>query len=161
PGLPVLEAAVRPRGTKSMPNPPLRPCGPAGPDFSVSPAVPAAKLHPSATEVLDRGPSSGGRLCPPFRGRAPLLPPPSSLLPRPIGRGVALVVGGLVLLLPLLIPPGRPLLRFFAAVAAVIVVVKLYDIHLESRRASRPSFIPFASFLGNPFSLVRRRLTDE
>jgi hypothetical protein len=42
-----------------------------------------------------------------------------------------------------------------------MVVVKLYDLHFDSRRGSRPSMVPFASFLGNPFSLVRRRLADE
>jgi hypothetical protein len=86
---------------------------------------------------------------------------PVLLLAGRIGRGVVLAVCCSVLLSPLLIPPDRPLLRFFASVAAVIVVVKLYDLHFDSRRGSRPSLVPFASFLGNPFSLVRRRLADE
>jgi hypothetical protein len=46
-------------------------------------------------------------------------------------------------------------------VAAVIVVVKLYDMQCDSRRGTRPNLGPFAAFLGNPFSLVRRRLMDE
>jgi hypothetical protein len=86
---------------------------------------------------------------------------PTVLLPGRIGRGVVLAGCCAVLFSPLLVPPDRPLLRFFAAVAAVTVVVKLYDLQLDSRRGSRPSLVPFASFLGNPFSLVRRRLADE
>jgi hypothetical protein len=46
-------------------------------------------------------------------------------------------------------------------VTAATVVVKLYDIQLDSRRGSRPNLVSFAAFLGNPFSLVRRRLADE
>jgi hypothetical protein len=86
---------------------------------------------------------------------------PVFLLAGRIGRGLVLALCCSVLLSPLLIPPDRPLPRFFAAVAAVMVVVKLYDLHFDSRRGRRPSLVRFASFLGNPFSLVRRRLADE
>jgi MBOAT, membrane-bound O-acyltransferase family len=86
---------------------------------------------------------------------------PAILLPGCIGRCVALAVCCSVLFSPLLVSPDWPLLRFFASVAAVTVVVKLYDIQLDSRRGRRPGLVPFASFLANPFSLVRRRLADE
>jgi hypothetical protein len=86
---------------------------------------------------------------------------PALLLPGRLGRYVVLTACGPVLVFPLLIPPGRPLLRFFAAVAAVMVAVKLYDVQCDRRRGSRPSLVPYASFLVNPFSLVRRRLADE
>jgi hypothetical protein len=86
---------------------------------------------------------------------------PALLLPGRIGRGVVLAACGSVLFSPLLVPSDRPLLRFLAAVAAVTVAAKLYDVQLDSRCGSRPSLAPFASFLGNPFALVRRRLADE
>jgi hypothetical protein len=86
---------------------------------------------------------------------------PAILLPSRIGRGIVLAMCCAVLFSPCLVPPARPLLRFFAAVAAVMVVVKLYDLQLDGGRGSRPNLLPFASFLANPFSLVRRRLADE
>jgi hypothetical protein len=86
---------------------------------------------------------------------------PAVLLPGRIGRGAILAVGGSVMFSPWLIPPDRPLLRFFASIAAVSVAVKLYDIQFDLGRGSRPGPVPFAYFLGNPFALVRRRLADE
>jgi hypothetical protein len=86
---------------------------------------------------------------------------PALFFPARIRGRVFLAVCCSVLLFPLLVPLDRHLLRFFASLAAITVVVKLYDLHLESLSGSRPSLGPFASFLGNPFSLVRRRLAEE
>jgi hypothetical protein len=86
---------------------------------------------------------------------------PALLWPGCIGRGVRLTLCGSVLCCPLLIPGDRPLQRFFASAAAVTLVAKIWDLRFESRRDSRPMLGPFASFLGNPFTLVRRRLADE
>jgi hypothetical protein len=66
-----------------------------------------------------------------------------------------------ILASPLLIPPDRPFLRFFASVIALTVVIKLYDIRFDLRRGITPSLAAFASFLGHPFSLVRRCLAAE
>jgi hypothetical protein len=86
---------------------------------------------------------------------------PALRFPGRLGRGVVLMVCVSVLLAPLLLPADRPLLRFFSSVTAVLLVVKLYDLHRDSRHGSRPSLASFASFLSNPFTLVRRRLADE
>ncbi len=83
------------------------------------------------------------------------------LLPGRFGRGIVLAVCCPVLFSPLLLPPDRPLFRSFAAVAAVVLVLKLHDLQLDSQRGSRLSLGSFASFLGNPFLLVRRRLANE
>jgi hypothetical protein len=62
---------------------------------------------------------------------------------------------------PGLIPSGRPVPRFLAAVSAVVVAVKLFDVLHDVRRGAGPSWRQFATFLTDPFVHVRRRLADE
>lgn len=73
---------------------------------------------------------------------------------------VLLVVGGLVLAAPLLIPREPRTLRLVAAIAAATLAVKLYDLHVGASRGHRPSWRGFLAFQPNPFGLVERRLDD-
>ncbi len=78
-----------------------------------------------------------------------------------IGR-VALIITSLAILLsPCLIPAGRPLPRFLAAVVAVAVAVKLFDLRHDVRRGDTPGWSTFLGFLANPFIHVRRCLPAE
>jgi hypothetical protein len=67
----------------------------------------------------------------------------------------------LLALSPALVPAGRPVLRFLAAVSAVVVAVKLFDVMHDVRRGAGPNWRQYVTFLGNPFAHVRRRLPDE
>jgi hypothetical protein len=62
---------------------------------------------------------------------------------------------------PLLIPPYARLPRCLAAVLAVTVVAKLWDLHRGAARGRRPTFGPYLAFLPNIFSLVHRKLDGE
>lgn len=64
-----------------------------------------------------------------------------------------------ILLAPLAIPSVAPIDRFGAAMIAVLLVMKLYDVHREALLGSRPTLWQFAIFLANFFAYVRRRLT--
>jgi MBOAT membrane-bound O-acyltransferase family protein len=66
-----------------------------------------------------------------------------------------------IALSPCLIPTGKPLPRFLAAVVAVVIIVKLFDLRYEVRRGSGPSWSTFVAFLVNPFVHVRRCLPME
>jgi hypothetical protein len=72
-----------------------------------------------------------------------------------------MVLGAAVLASPCLIPPGRPFLRFLAAVNAISLAVKLYDLDFAARRGIRPRLSEFLAFLPNFGSLVLRRLPAE
>ena len=67
----------------------------------------------------------------------------------------------LILATPWLVPPGARLLRCLAAILAVILSIKLYDLHRGAARGVRPSFLEFLAFLPNIYSLVHRRLHAE
>jgi hypothetical protein len=86
---------------------------------------------------------------------------PFFLLPARIGAGAILALCLAIALLPLLIASDQPLLRFLVCLVVVTVLTKLYDVHFDCRHRRPPSFAAFASFLGNPFSLVRRLLANE
>jgi hypothetical protein len=66
-----------------------------------------------------------------------------------------------IALSPCLVPEVKPLPRFLAAVAAVVIVVKLFDLRHEVRRGTRPDWHTFVAFLLNPFVHVRRCLPSE
>jgi hypothetical protein len=74
----------------------------------------------------------------------------------------ALVVASLpITASPLLVPSEQRLLRFLAAVAAVMLVAKLYDVQSDVRCSRSPALRDFVSFVLHPFSLVRRCLIHE
>ncbi len=66
-----------------------------------------------------------------------------------------------IALSPCLIPTGKPLPRFLAAVVAVVILVKLFDLRHEVRCGSGPDWSAFVAFLANPFVHVRRCLPIE
>jgi hypothetical protein len=66
-----------------------------------------------------------------------------------------------IALSPCLVPAGKPLPRFLAAVVAVVIAVKLFDVRHEVRRGTGPSWYAFVAFLVNPFVHVRRCLPME
>jgi hypothetical protein len=75
-----------------------------------------------------------------------------------------MVLGALavfIALSPLWVPLDARLLRCLAAVNAVMLLVKLYDLHIGAGQSRRPSFSSFLAFLPSPFSCVWRRLNDE
>jgi hypothetical protein len=72
-----------------------------------------------------------------------------------------LVLSGVILLSPLLVPNDARFLRCLAAVLAVTLMLKLYDLHLGAARGHRPSFGSFLAFLPNIFCLVHRKLDAE
>ncbi len=75
--------------------------------------------------------------------------------------GVLLPVCALILLAPAIIPPDAPFLRFLAAVNAVAVSLKLYDLNRAAEREPRPSWRSFLLFLPNWSALVFRKLGTE
>ena len=75
----------------------------------------------------------------------------------------ALVLAGLavpIALSPLWIPAQAPG-RLLAAINAVALLIKLYDLHVSANRSMRPDFRTFVAFLPNWFSVVWRRLAHE
>lgn len=68
---------------------------------------------------------------------------------------------GIILASPLLIPSGQPLLRLVASLNATTLVVKLYDLHVDSGRAQRLNFAAFLIYLPNCFNLVLRKNTPS
>src|SRR5689334_7521052 len=61
-----------------------------------------------------------------------------------------------ILVTPLLVPAEARLLRFFAAVNAVVLLAKLYDVLIAGRE--KPGLRAFLAFLINPASVVLRKL---
>lgn len=69
-----------------------------------------------------------------------------------------LVLGTAVALAPLVIPPDQRLARFFAAVFAAILLMKMWDLHVGALRENRLPFRDFLAFLVNlPFLVLRRQ----
>ncbi len=65
------------------------------------------------------------------------------------------------LLSPAWISADQPFLRFLGAVCAVVVIMKLYDVHLGAHRGDVPDWRTFLVFLPNLASVVLRKLDDE
>jgi hypothetical protein len=66
-----------------------------------------------------------------------------------------ITLGGALLLTPLIVPPAKPLVRALVAVSAVLLLVKLYDVHADTNHGERPRLQTFALFLISP-TLCRR-----
>jgi hypothetical protein len=66
-----------------------------------------------------------------------------------------------IALSPCLIPTRNPLPRALAAVNAVVVAVKLFDVCHDVQRGTPSGWRQFVTFLLNPFLLVRRCLPAE
>lgn len=62
-----------------------------------------------------------------------------------------------VLPIPLVVPPAGRLLRLLAAIWSVVIVMKLYDLHLGARAGDRPTARQFLEFLPNIYALVHRK----
>lgn len=101
----------------------------------------------------------GGALAAMFA--AALLLHPALRLRRGRRLGALLVLAGIILLAPLLVPSDARFLRLLAAVFAVISVLKLYDLHRGARLNVRPTGTGLVVFLFNIFSLVHRNLVDQ
>ena len=72
-----------------------------------------------------------------------------------------ILITALILATPWTVPPSARFLRCLAAILAVTLSIKLYDLHLGAARGVRPSLIEFLAFLPNIYSLVHRRLDAE
>src|SRR4051794_7360637 len=57
---------------------------------------------------------------------------------------------------PLLVPADAPFVRFLAAVNAVVLLTKLWDLHVAAGLGQRPSLRAFLAFLPNLMSAVLR-----
>ena len=66
-----------------------------------------------------------------------------------------------IALSPLWIPAQAAFDRLLAAISAIALLVKLYDLHVSASRSMRPDFRTFLAFLPNWFSIVWRRLSQE
>ena len=66
-----------------------------------------------------------------------------------------------IALSPCLIPARNPLPRALAAVSAIVICVKLFDVRRDVRRGTPPGWREFVAFLLNPFVHVRRSLPAE
>ena len=66
-----------------------------------------------------------------------------------------------IALSPCLIPARNPLSRALAAVNAVVIAVKLFDVRHDVQCGTPPGWRGFATFLLNPFVHVRRCLPAE
>ncbi len=76
-------------------------------------------------------------------------------------RPVLILSATLILLLPILLRPEMPFLRFLEACSALLVVFKMHDLHCSARYGSPPSWLDFFLFLLHPFTLVQRKLSEE
>lgn len=72
-----------------------------------------------------------------------------------------LVLAVPISLSPLLIPPQARFLRFLASITAVMLLAKLYDLHVSAGRGLRPQLPQFLALLPSPFCLVLRKLDSE
>jgi hypothetical protein len=66
-----------------------------------------------------------------------------------------------IFLSPLLIPAEARFLRVLASITAVMVAIKLYDLHVGANRGLRPDLQRFLLFLPSVFSVVLRKLDRE
>jgi hypothetical protein len=74
---------------------------------------------------------------------------------------VLVVLTGIVLSSPLVIPPQARFLRMVAAAILVMPPVKMWDQHYYPAGRLRPSFVEFLFYLPNPFNIVWRRVIAE
>lgn len=66
-----------------------------------------------------------------------------------------------VLLAPFLIPEEARVLRFITACASVLVVMKLWDLHVTAGGGVALEWAPFIAFVVNPFAVVHRKQREE
>ncbi len=74
---------------------------------------------------------------------------------RQIRTQLFLILAGLLLLTPIIIPAAEPLIRFIVAVNTVFLLVKLYDVLADTNQGQRLGLRTFAIFLISP-TLFRR-----
>ena len=86
---------------------------------------------------------------------------PALYAPRRARELVLVAVLAVLLAGPWLIPADARLARCVAAVMAVTLAVKLWDLHVGAARGDRPGAGGFLAFLPNIFGLVHRRLDAE
>lgn len=72
-----------------------------------------------------------------------------------------LILSGVVLCSPLVIPARARPLRLLATVLAVMPAVKLWDLHRGRMECSRPRLGQFLLYLPNPFNIVWRHVIVE
>ena len=74
---------------------------------------------------------------------------------------VLVVLSVPILLSPLIIPADARFIRWITGINAVLLLLKLVDLHLSAEQASPVSVRAFAGFLFNPCSYVLRQLDEE
>lgn len=72
-----------------------------------------------------------------------------------------LVACFLILCSPWLIPIESQMLRLLASMTAAMLAIKVIDVWTELRRQGLPTWHAYIDFLANPFTLVRRCLSQE
>ena len=75
--------------------------------------------------------------------------------------GVLVAFSFVILISPLIIPPERSFPRWILAVLAVMLTVKLTDLHIGAALGYRPGIGGFLLFLPNPLTLVFRKVDQE
>jgi MBOAT, membrane-bound O-acyltransferase family len=66
-----------------------------------------------------------------------------------------------ILACPWFIPADSRLLRYLASLSAVLLAAKLIDVSMDLKQRRAFTASDFLAFLGNPFTLVRRKLVQE
>lgn len=78
-------------------------------------------------------------------------------LPRAACRTVQVLCGGMIFFSPCLVPVDMPLPRFVAALVAVTLLVKAYDVAQASKREVRIDLASYVAYLTNGYWLVLLR----
>lgn len=86
---------------------------------------------------------------------------PALRMRRSLRLSVLVLLTGIVVLSPLLIPPQARFVRLLATVILVMPAVKMWDLHHDQAGLVRPSFLQYLPYLPNPFSVVWRRVATE
>ena len=72
-----------------------------------------------------------------------------------------LALAGAAALTPFLLPPSAVLARFFVALFAGVMAMKMWDLHIGLEVGSRPELREFLGFAVNPMLLVWRKRQSE
>lgn len=86
---------------------------------------------------------------------------PALRLPRRPRRAVLALLAVPILLAPLWVPAGDPLVRAAAAIFACLMLFKAYDVHTGAEDGCRPNLRTYLSWLPNLLSLVLRKVHLE
>ncbi|MFC1575088.1 hypothetical protein ACFL5A_00375 [Gemmatimonadota bacterium] len=86
---------------------------------------------------------------------------PALRTPPRVRVSVFMCLAGLIALTPWIVPAEDRIARFFVALYAGVLVLKMWDLHVGVGRSVSPSWTEFLGFMANLLSLVHRRTGFE